>query len=120
MQTIQVCDGVVGRTKLTSKKESRSIVSTTCQFSVSSYLWLVHCPFIVVSTDVRSGQELVKAGLTLAIFGGSPKFSSDRNRIPVRGDPHVLVVGDPGLGKSQVSHQSAVLRLMYRVRCSKQ
>ena len=25
-----------------------------------------------------------------------------QNRIPVRGDPHILVVGDPGLGKSQV------------------
>lgn len=25
-----------------------------------------------------------------------------QNRIPVRGNPHILVVGDPGLGKSQV------------------
>lgn len=27
-----------------------------------------------------------------------------QNRIPVRGDPHILVVGDPGLGKSQVCY----------------
>ncbi|XP_075420095.1 DNA helicase MCM8 [Tenrec ecaudatus] len=48
------------------------------------------------------GHELVKAGLALALFGGSQKYADDKNRIPVRGDPHVLVVGDPGLGKSQM------------------
>ena len=31
-----------------------------------------------------------------------------QNAIPVRGDPHILVVGDPGLGKSQVSSDSYV------------
>ena len=46
--------------------------------------------------------ELVKAGLILALFGGSQKYADDKNRIPIRGDPHVLVVGDPGLGKSQM------------------
>ncbi|XP_034496240.1 DNA helicase MCM8 isoform X2 [Ailuropoda melanoleuca] len=48
------------------------------------------------------GHELVKAGLALALFGGSQKYADDKNRIPIRGDPHVLVVGDPGLGKSQM------------------
>ncbi|XP_057636985.1 DNA helicase MCM8 isoform X2 [Chionomys nivalis] len=53
------------------------------------------CPIIF-------GHELVKAGLTLALFGGSQKYADDKNRIPIRGDPHILIVGDPGLGKSQM------------------
>ena len=40
--------------------------------------------------------------MALALFGGSQKYADDENRIPIRGDPHVLVVGDPGLGKSQM------------------
>ena len=46
------------------------------------------------------GHELVKAGLVLCLFGGCTKSAADR--VPVRGDPHILVVGDPGLGKSQM------------------
>jgi DNA helicase MCM8 len=49
------------------------------------------------------GHELVKAGLILGLFGGTAKFVGDQNCIPVRGDPHILIVGDPGLGKSQVN-----------------
>lgn len=30
-----------------------------------------------------------------------------QNRIPVRGDPHILIVGDPGLGKSQMLQAAA-------------
>ena len=48
------------------------------------------------------GHEVVKAGLILSLFGGCQKFSSEKNKLPVRGDPHCLVVGDPGLGKSQL------------------
>nr|XP_033794155.1 DNA helicase MCM8 isoform X1 [Geotrypetes seraphini] len=48
------------------------------------------------------GHELIKAGLTLALFGGCQKYVDDKNRIPIRGDPHILMVGDPGLGKSQM------------------
>lgn len=55
------------------------------------------------------GHELVKAGLLLALFGGATRNdvkdgsgqpSSDR--VAIRRDIHVLVVGDPGLGKSQM------------------
>lgn len=66
------------------------------------------------------GQEMVKAGLVLGLFGGSQRYADlqvsvhacihccttfvdFKNAVPIRGDPHVLVVGDPGLGKSQVS-----------------
>ncbi|XP_062981379.1 DNA helicase MCM8-like isoform X2 [Elgaria multicarinata webbii] len=48
------------------------------------------------------GHEIVKAGLVLTLFGGCQKYVDDKNRIPIRGDPHLLVVGDPGLGKSQM------------------
>ena len=48
------------------------------------------------------GHEMVKAGLLLALFGGTSKFSNDKENVAVRGDPHILIVGDPGLGKSQM------------------
>ena len=43
------------------------------------------------------GHELVKAGLVLGLFGGSK--NDNMNDLTVRNDIHVLVVGDPGLGK---------------------
>ena len=62
---------------------------------------------------------MVKAGLVLGMFGGTQRYADlqvhssissyilndnhfVQNAIPIRGDPHILVVGDPGLGKSQV------------------
>jgi DNA helicase MCM8 len=48
------------------------------------------------------GHELVKLGLCLALVGGVSKHSQSRDLMPLRGDIHVLVVGDPGLGKSQM------------------
>ncbi|CAK9164786.1 unnamed protein product [Ilex paraguariensis] len=55
------------------------------------------------------GHELVKAGITLALFGGVRKHSMDQNKVPVRGDIHVIVVGDPGLGKSQLLQAAAAI-----------
>lgn len=48
------------------------------------------------------GHELVKAGLLLSLLGGIRKNIGVNGKVPVRGDIHVLVVGDPGLGKSQL------------------
>ncbi|KAI9209157.1 MCM2/3/5 family-domain-containing protein [Polychytrium aggregatum] len=48
------------------------------------------------------GHELVKAGLVLALFGGRRRAQETIRDIVMRSDPHVLVVGDPGLGKSQM------------------
>lgn len=58
---------------------------------------LVHslCPRIF-------GHEMVKAGLLLSLFGGSGNGAKS-NKTPSHGkrsEIHVLVVGDPGLGKS--------------------
>ncbi|XP_047207829.1 DNA helicase MCM8 [Girardinichthys multiradiatus] len=47
------------------------------------------------------GHLLVKAALALALFGGRQKHTG-KSSVPVRGDPHILIVGDPGLGKSQM------------------
>ncbi|CAN6327935.1 unnamed protein product [Urochloa humidicola] len=55
------------------------------------------------------GHELVKAGITLALFGGVQKNSMDQNKVPVRGDIHIVVVGDPGLGKSQLLQAAAAV-----------
>ena len=48
------------------------------------------------------GHETVKLGLLLGLCGGTQ--SLDRN---IRSDIHVLVVGDPGLGKSQMLRAAA-------------
>lgn len=60
---------------------------------------LVHslCPSIY-------GHELVKAALLMALFGGLVRGEDGVSHIPIRSDPHILIVGDPGLGKSQLLH----------------
>lgn len=47
---------------------------------------------------IAARLAVTQAGLTLGLFGGTSRNSE----VATRCDPHVLVVGDPGLGKSQV------------------
>ncbi|KAG0284911.1 DNA replication licensing factor mcm8 [Linnemannia gamsii] len=48
------------------------------------------------------GLEMVKAGILFGLFGGRRRSSAVVDRTAIRPDPHILVVGDPGLGKSQM------------------
>ncbi|CAH1977529.1 unnamed protein product [Acanthoscelides obtectus] len=95
LEAISICN---------DKKQSRRDVSSEgMTFNVSDchliqeihshpnlFKFLVHCicPSIC-------GHEIVKAGLLLSLFGGTKSET-------FRGESHVLIVGDPGLGKSQM------------------
>ncbi|KAI8899989.1 MCM2/3/5 family-domain-containing protein [Globomyces pollinis-pini] len=49
------------------------------------------------------GLEDVKKGILLQLFGGSHKFAADKPGTPrIRGDLNILLVGDPGVSKSQL------------------
>ncbi len=51
------------------------------------------------------GHWDIKEAIALALFGGVPKVTEDGVRI--RGDIHVLIVGDPGTAKSQLLQYAA-------------
>jgi DNA replication licensing factor MCM5 len=53
------------------------------------------CPAIFESDDIRH----IKAALACQLFGGTPRFLPDKLRL--RGDINVLLLGDPSVAKSQ-------------------
>ncbi len=53
------------------------------------------------------GHERVKEALVLQLFGGVRKQRSDG--VVSRGDMHILLVGDPGSGKSQLLKRTAIV-----------
>jgi len=57
------------------------------------------CPSII-------GHDMVKAGILLGLLGGTPLSSTGvadmRSGVMIRSNIHCLIVGDPGMGKSQM------------------
>ncbi len=53
------------------------------------------------------GHERIKEALFLQLMGGVRKIRSDG--VPSRGDIHILLIGDPGSGKSQLLRRMSVV-----------
>ncbi len=53
------------------------------------------------------GMEEVKSAIALQLFGGCHKEMDDKTSI--RGDIHILMVGDPGVAKSQILRYMSML-----------
>ncbi|XP_049852430.1 DNA helicase MCM8-like [Schistocerca gregaria] len=87
---------VTGIVRVVSVSERRGVARSENPFALVS---LSICPVIC-------GQYMVKAGLTLAMFGGC---SSEEGWLTDEDDIHVLILGDPGLGKSQLLSHVASL-----------
>ncbi|KAJ3435221.1 DNA helicase mcm9 [Anaeramoeba flamelloides] len=54
------------------------------------------------------GLSTVKLALGLVLIGGVAYFN-DNSGVKIRGEPHLLIVGDPGTGKSQILKYAANL-----------
>ena len=92
----------VVETPALTPSEMEFIVRFTEECDGEQFKHLVHslCPTIY-------GQEMVKAGMILSLFGGVRKRIGGEGGVPLRGSIHCLVVGDPGMGKSQLLKAAA-------------
>lgn len=79
--------------------ENDYLVVERMKMEPNPFRLLVHslCPKII-------GQEMVKASMLLGMFSVSPKDYRGRRR-----EVHLLVVGDPGLGKSEILEACSVI-----------
>ncbi len=56
--------------------------------------------FVGSIAETIYGMDVIKEAMLLQMFGGVTKFMPDETRL--RGDIHILLVGDPGTAKSQL------------------
>ncbi|XP_012282154.1 DNA helicase MCM8 isoform X2 [Orussus abietinus] len=88
---------------VTNKNETQCKSIMGIEFDDKDYIEIkIHDQQNLFETLVHSlcpgiyGHEIIKTGLILSLFGGSTKQADLREEI------HILLVGDPGLGKSQM------------------
>lgn len=74
-------------------KSDFQMISTICTKFDFAFLVYSLCPLIY-------GHEHVKAGLLLALTGGTALAPCKKSSVSIRPDIHILVVGDPGLGEN--------------------
>jgi len=60
----------------------------------------IHDKIIRSTAPSIRGYPNVKEAIALQLFGGASKQLEDETKL--RGDIHILIVGDPGIGKSQI------------------
>ncbi|ABU82473.1 minichromosome maintenance protein MCM [Ignicoccus hospitalis] len=65
----------------------------------------IHKSIILSIAPAIYGHWDIKEAIAFALFGGVPKELEDGTRI--RGDIHVLIIGDPGTAKSQLLQYAA-------------
>ncbi|XP_013135323.1 PREDICTED: DNA helicase MCM8-like [Papilio polytes] len=96
-----------------SVHSQRNLSNPTLSFTLKDYYAIqeIHASEDVFRLLVHSlcpsifGHEAVKAGLVLGLLGGAE--GEGEGGAGARPHPHVLVVGDPGLGKSQLLQAAA-------------
>ena len=55
---------------------------------------------LLIHSLLNVGNDEVKRGVLLMLFGGVPKITLERTNL--RGDINVCIVGDPSTAKSQI------------------
>jgi len=93
----------VSNTRYTSSNKE-SVSFTNLDLEMVRKVYHSPSPFELIVSSICPtifGHELIKFGLALILFGGDGTDSTDES-VSVRGDMHCLMVGDPGLGKSQL------------------
>jgi len=85
-----------------AEQDLRAVADIAMQPDLVKLLVHSFCPSIY-------GLEMVKFAILLTLMGGTQRQMSSVVKNPVRSDIHLLIVGDPGLGKSQLLRSAAKL-----------
>jgi len=90
--SVEVSERVLEEVKISEEEELRIR-------ELSKDPWIVERIIRSIAPEIYGRWE-IKEAIALALFGGVPKTMPDGTRI--RGDIHVLIIGDPGTAKSQL------------------